>query len=133
MCDFRYEDDPDYSLNLSDSGTDSNDDTESDCELPPMLVESSTEDNELLPKGRRIVGIGHVMKQLELVTGHSKHCTMEKYKYIREIKNELLCSWIYYCDNCENEFAVTSEPADRKMEVNDAVVWGAMAVGVGFS
>lgn len=35
-------------------------------------------------------------------------------------------------DNCEKEFILTSEPIGRKQEVNDAVVWGALSVGIGY-
>lgn len=73
------------------------------------------------------------MKQLESLGNHPKHCTMGKYKYKRESLNGLYATWHYHCDNCNKEFAVTSEPVDRKKEVNDALVWGAMSVGIGYS
>lgn len=98
----------------SESGTDIEDNNESDCDLPVLIAERSTETNELPPKGRRIVDIGHVMKQVELVASHSKHYSMGKYKYKKERKNGLFCTWIYYCDNCENEYTVTSEPLCSK-------------------
>ncbi|XP_039290449.1 uncharacterized protein LOC111056371 [Nilaparvata lugens] len=103
-------------------------------ELPPLLFErGEAEPTATQLRGRRIVDIQHVLKQLQVIASHPKQCTMGKYTYKREITNGLFCKWLFYCDNCEREFIVTSEPANQKEDVNDALVWGAMAVGIGFS
>lgn len=102
--------------------------------LPPLIVERvSVDDEEVVLKGRRIVDMNHVLKQLEIVAMHPKHCTMGKYKLKRESISGLFCNWVYYCDNCEKDFIVTSDPLNQKDEINDALSWGAMSVGIGYS
>lgn len=83
--------------------------------------------------GRRIVNVSHILKQLENIASHSKVCTMGRYKFQREVVSGFYCKWIYYCDNCEKEVAVTSEPDICKEECNDAMVWGALTIGVGYA
>lgn len=75
----------------------------------------------------------HVLKQLEIVAMHPRYCTMGKYKLTREEISGLFCNWVYYCDNCEKDFIVTSDPLHQKDEINDALSWGAMSVGIGYS
>lgn len=112
----------------------SDEDEPAECELPPLVIEPTTTKSEGLSiKGRRIVDMEHILNQFEIMANHPKHCTMGKYKYLKENRNGLFCEWIYYCDNCEKEFVVTSEPIDSKQEINDAVVWGSLSVGIGYN
>lgn len=97
-------------------------------QVPFEQLEEST-----VVSGRRIVDINHVLRQLEIVASHGKHCTMGKYRLNREIVNGLFSKFVYHCDNCNKEFTVTSEPEARKNEANDGLVWGALSIGIGHS
>lgn len=58
---------------------------------------------------------------------------MGKYKFQTEIVSGFFSKWIYYCDNCEKQYVITSEPDGFKEEANEAFVWGAMSIGIGYS
>lgn len=112
---------------------DFSDDGDEDFELPDLLIEPCNDTQDLNITGRRVVNINHVLAQLQKISSHHRQCTMGKYKFNREVVSGLFSKFIFYCDNCESEVAVTSEPEDRRQEVNDAVVWGALSIGIGHS
>ncbi|XP_054260994.1 uncharacterized protein LOC128985488 [Macrosteles quadrilineatus] len=120
-------------------------DPEPDCSkddppslLQPLIVEpySSEELKKLrenVMSGRRMVDVGHIFRQLQVIASHPMKCTMGKYELKKEIRSGLFCTWSFYCDNCEKTYVVTSLPVDEKHNDNDALVWGAMSIGIGFA
>lgn len=101
--------------------------------FPPLIIEKSTEPVVNVLKGKRIVDVEHVFKQFEILASRPKTCTMGRYKLQKENRNGLFTTWTFYCDNCEKEYNVTSTPTDEKHDVNDALAWGSMSIGIGFS
>lgn len=108
--------------------------TDEELEYLPLIVERVPyDDEEVNLSGRRVVDINHVLKQLQIISSHPNKCTMGKYKLKKEYLSGLFSKWTFWCDNCEKEFVVTSVPPNQEEEVNDALSWGAMSVGVGYS
>lgn len=135
MLIFRLE-----SSNISDGFQDqdnqshySSDSEKSSDWLPPLLVEKSHDVEDYSIIGRRIVNISHVLMQLEKLASHQSVCTMGRYKFEREVVSGFYSKWEYYCDNCEKRIFVTSEPEKSKEEPNNALVWGALSVGLGYA
>lgn len=106
---------------------------ESDMEyLPELVVEpGETECLELI--GRRIVDIDHLVKEISHMATHYKVCTSGRFQLRKELKKGLFSRLKFQCDNCDKINYVTTEPVDRENELNDAIVWGAVSVGIGFS
>lgn len=111
----------------------SSDSEKSSDYLPPLLVEKCHDVEDYSIIGRRIVDISHVLMQLEKLASHPNVCTMGRYKFEREVVSGLYSKWEYYCDNCEKRFVVTSEPEESKEAPNNALVWGALSVGLGYA
>ena len=98
--------------------------------VPPLTVEAVpvTTENEI--SGRRVVDIAHITKQLMALGEHPRFCTLGAYKLEKEVVNGLSFTLVFFCDNCDSRKYVTS---DSSQEVNDALVWGSVSVGIGYS
>lgn len=84
-------------------------------------------------KDNRIVDIGYFTEELLKISEHPRKCTLGKYVFQKEIRNGLSSDLVFFCNNCEREYRVSTTLPDRKAELNDALVWGATSVGIGFS
>lgn len=107
--------------------------SDSECSLPELLIEQGSPEPENTITGRRIVDINHVLRQLEIISSHGRVCTMGRYKFQRKVVNGLISTFYYYCDNCEKECSFTNEPTEKGQEINNAIVWGSVSIGIGYS
>lgn len=102
--------------------------------LPQLLVDSTaSESHEPIVVGRRIVDISHFVKEIASMANHKNVCTTGHFKLVKETKKGLVSRLHFHCDNCDRDRFVTTEPIDKEEELNDALVWGAVSVGIGYS
>lgn len=104
--------------------------------MPPLEkeVDKSYKHLDELLTGRRIVNLGHVLREYGKVLDHKNHCTMGKMEFIKESSQGFLTYLYFYCDNCEKTKIITSEPVGPSgNDINKAGVWGALSIGIGHS
>lgn len=107
---------------------------ESDDGLEELLIERvEKEYQEEVVVGRRIVDINHLVREITLLATHNKVCTAGRFYLVKELKKGLFSKFQFHCDNCNKDAFVTSEPIEKSNELNDALVWGAVSVGIGYS
>ncbi|KAK4881993.1 hypothetical protein RN001_005312 [Aquatica leii] len=56
---------------------------------------------------------------------------MGKMKFKKERKRGVVSILYYYCDTCEKTITISSHPASNNL--NQALVWGATSIGIGYS
>ncbi|KAL4091944.1 hypothetical protein QTP88_026543 [Uroleucon formosanum] len=116
-------DDNDY-LRLSDhSGLD-------ESTLPNLNVEY-VKSNEPTLSGRRVVDIEHFMKQMMELGKHGSKCTMGRFVLIKEVQNGVGFNLYFKCHVCDRHQIVTSDRESSVDNVNNALVWGALSIGIG--
>ncbi|XP_063231175.1 uncharacterized protein LOC134535815 [Bacillus rossius redtenbacheri] len=108
---------------------------ESESELPDLVVEK---DPPLKPvtdciSGNRCVDIGHVFKQMESIKLHKKECTMGRYTIHSEKRSGFFSTWRFVCETCNQVQDVSSHKDDFAEDINNAAVWGAVSIGIGYS
>lgn len=109
-------------------------DSDMDEGLPQLLVDcKGSESHEPIVVGRRIVDISHFVKEITSMANHSKVCTTGHFVLVKETKKGLVSKLHFHCDNCDGDRFVTTEPIDKEDDLNDALVWGAVSVGIGYS
>lgn len=125
----------DYEDEVPQNDSDSNDEWDWDghSNLQELIVEADTSKPESILKGRRIVDMQHVINEMLELGKHGKVCTMGSFKLVKELRVGLFTKFQFHCDNCDKYKTVTSEPIEQRHELNDAFVWGAVSVGIGFS
>lgn len=108
---------------------------ESESELPDLIVDKDT---SLLPiteliSGNRCVDIAHVFKQMESIHSHKNECTMGRYTFQAEKRCGFYSTWRFVCETCNKVRDISSHNEEFAEDINDAVVWGAVSVGIGYS
>lgn len=108
---------------------------ESESDLPDLIIEK---DENYVPweeciQGNRCVNIAHFIKQISLIEIHRNKCTMGKFIVKSEKRCGLFSTWTFACDTCNETKTVTSHDDIQDEEINDAVVWGALSIGIGYS
>lgn len=104
--------------------------------FPPLTIENCSAPKSLsdIVCGRRVVKPSFLLPQLETVAKHPLRCTNGHLKLYKEIRIGLHCLWMYKCDVCDKiQYVTTDDKREERSEVNTALVWGALATGVGYS
>lgn len=107
-----------------------------DENLPPMECEADESYRSIsdIMEGRRIVNLGHVLKEYGKVLNHKYKCTMGRMDFIKETRKGLISYLHFYCDNCGKHYVITTDCTGKSLQdVNNAVVWGSLSVGIGHS
>jgi hypothetical protein len=91
-----------------------------------------------IPKlnGYRIVHIHYLLSQtISLQYDHSKKCTGGKLMYHEEIRSELVSTFTYKCNVCDECVSIRTEKAreDSESVVNTSAVWGTLATGSSYA
>lgn len=101
-----------------------------DC-FPDLVTEYQQEEPNEKLSGRRIVNISHMLKQLTALAVHGNKCTTGRFDLVSE-ERKGLCSFLKFkCLMCEEVRIVSTEEERKEDELNDAFVWGALAIGIG--
>lgn len=118
-----------------DPQTSMNQDNEEEI-FPPLECEPDKSYRSIsdILDGRRIVNLGHVLKEYGKVVNHKYKCTMGRMDFVKETRKGLISYLHFYCDNCEKRYVITTDRPGKSLEdVNKAVVWGSLSVGIGHS
>lgn len=114
----------------------SNDQDNEDNDFPPLECEPDKfyrSISEILD-GRRIVNLGHVLKEYEKILNHKYKCTMGRMDFVKEHRKGIISYLHFYCDSCEKRYVITTDRPGKSLDdVNKAVVWGSLSVGIGHS
>lgn len=82
--------------------------------------------------GRRVVNLGHLLREYEKIVHHSRYCTMGRMQFVKETRNGLVSQLYFYCDNCEKERIICTDP-EGPGAMNMDAIWGSTAIGIGHS
>jgi len=62
---------------------------------------------------------------------HGSKCTMERFVLIKEVQNGLGFKLYFKCHICDRHQIVTSDRESSVDNVNNALVWGVLSIGIG--
>jgi hypothetical protein len=105
----------------------------SDTKLPELVVETTAGTGELKPtiSGNYLCDFEYVSQQIVKREEHKAICTFGKFEFFREEAVGIVSTFIYKCQVCEKIFRLSTQPPDKIESTNDAVVWGALSIGIG--
>ncbi|KAF2889230.1 hypothetical protein ILUMI_10915 [Ignelater luminosus] len=90
------------------------------CGTPPVL------------DGNRIVDISYFIEEVKKIGIHDSTCTMGKMKFIKEHRRRVTSKLLFGCDTCKT-LHVQTQPENTVETSNEALVWGSLSIGIGFS
>lgn len=85
-------------------------------------------------EGRRIVNIKWMFESMQRIANHSVLCSLDDIEFVKEVRRGLLSIFYFKCKMCKEALKFGSEEViAEKMDVNLAMISGAVSVGNGYS
>ncbi|KAF2889252.1 hypothetical protein ILUMI_10969 [Ignelater luminosus] len=101
--------------------------------LPDFELERETCGTPPVLDGNRIVDISYFIEEVKKIGIHDSTCTMGKMKFIKEHRRGVTSKLLFGCDTCCKTSHVQTQPENTVETSNEALVWGSLSIGIGFS
>ncbi|KAF2898134.1 hypothetical protein ILUMI_08043, partial [Ignelater luminosus] len=102
-------------------------------DLPDLELERETCGTPSVLDGNRIVDISYFIEEVKKIGIHDSTCTMGKMKFIKEHRRGVTSKLLFGCDTYCKTLHVQTQPENTVETSNEALVWGSLSIGIGFS